>query len=70
MLRIYCGAELQNNWTQSVTRVFFGRLWVALKRACFCGRVALKRTDRLFTADVENDAPSLSRMHACSCALH
>ena len=24
--------------------VFFGRLWVAPKRACFCGRVALKRT--------------------------
>ena len=27
--------------------VFFGRLWVALKRACFCGQVAVKRTSCL-----------------------
>ena len=35
--------------TYKVQRVFFSRLrrWVALKRACFCNRMALKRTDCL-----------------------
>ena len=27
--------------------VFFSRLWVVLKRSCFCGRVVLKRTSCL-----------------------
>jgi len=58
----YTTLQTTTRLTRKVRRVFFGRLRVTLKRA-FCGRVALKK-NRLFTADVQNDAPSPSRMHA------
>jgi len=36
-----------NAKTRKVQCVFFGRLWVTLKKACFCGWVALKRINCL-----------------------
>ena len=41
--------------TCKVQRVFFGRLWVALKRACFLWSGGSDK-NRLFTTDVQNDA--------------
>jgi len=64
----YTTLQTTTRQTGEVQRVFFGRLWVALKKARFCGRVALKITG-FFYSRCSKWCP-FAFMHARSRAIH